>query len=200
METFSYWPRVRGIHRPPVNSPHKGQWRGALMFSLIGVWNNTWVNNGVAGYLRRHRTYYDVKVMTVISFPHHKEVFIFNLLKSSVRRTRRFHDIKIDMKHMYIIPGSPYQPEVTILTISKMTLFSLWVNVNNLCHLTRRGEDKKLSLCKRHFQIYVSIADVILIMKKYILITIIHVCYQLSYSAFQLRLFLFSLTNSVSVT
>ena len=27
----SYWPFVRGIHLPPVNSPHKGQWRGALM-------------------------------------------------------------------------------------------------------------------------------------------------------------------------
>ena len=29
------WPFVRGIHRWPVNSPHKGQWRGALMFSFI---------------------------------------------------------------------------------------------------------------------------------------------------------------------
>ena len=29
------WPFVRGIHRSPVNSPHKGQWRGTLMFSLI---------------------------------------------------------------------------------------------------------------------------------------------------------------------
>ena len=27
-----YWPFVRGIPRSPVNSPHKGQWRGALMF------------------------------------------------------------------------------------------------------------------------------------------------------------------------
>ena len=36
MEHFPrYWPFVRGIHRSPVNSPHKGQWRGALMFSLI---------------------------------------------------------------------------------------------------------------------------------------------------------------------
>ena len=26
-----YWPFVRGIHRSPVNSPHKGQWRRALM-------------------------------------------------------------------------------------------------------------------------------------------------------------------------
>ena len=26
-----YWPFVRGIHQSPVNSPHKGQWRGALV-------------------------------------------------------------------------------------------------------------------------------------------------------------------------
>ena len=44
-----YWPFVRGIHRSPVNSPHKGQWRGALMFSLICARINGWVNNGEAG-------------------------------------------------------------------------------------------------------------------------------------------------------
>ena len=38
------WPFVLGIHRSPVNSTHKGQWRGALMFSLICVWINGWVN------------------------------------------------------------------------------------------------------------------------------------------------------------
>ena len=38
-----YWPFVRGIHRSPVTSPHKGQWRGALMFSLICDWINSWV-------------------------------------------------------------------------------------------------------------------------------------------------------------
>ena len=30
---------MQGIHRSPVNSPHKGQWRGALMFSLIYALN-----------------------------------------------------------------------------------------------------------------------------------------------------------------
>ena len=40
-----YWPFVRGIHRSPVNSPHKGQWRGALMFTLICARINGWVNN-----------------------------------------------------------------------------------------------------------------------------------------------------------
>ena len=58
-----YWPFVRGIHRSPVNSPHKGQWRGALMFSLICVWINGWVNNGKAGELRRHRPHHEVIVM-----------------------------------------------------------------------------------------------------------------------------------------
>ena len=61
-----YWPFVRGIHRSPVNSPHKGQWRGALMFSLICVWINGWVNNGEAGDLRRYRARYDVTVMWMI--------------------------------------------------------------------------------------------------------------------------------------
>ena len=37
-----YWPFVRGIHRWPVNSPHKGQWRRALMFSLICALNKRW--------------------------------------------------------------------------------------------------------------------------------------------------------------
>ena len=58
-----YWPFVRGIHRSPVNAPHKGQWRGALMRSLICVWVNAWVNNRDAGELRRYRAHYDVTVM-----------------------------------------------------------------------------------------------------------------------------------------
>ena len=58
-----YWPCVRGIHRSPVNSPRKGQWRGALMFSLICAWIKRWVNNREAGDLRRYRAHYDVIVM-----------------------------------------------------------------------------------------------------------------------------------------
>ena len=57
------WPFVRGIHRSPVNSPHKGQWRGALMFSLICAWTNGCTNIRDAGDLRRHGAHYDVTVM-----------------------------------------------------------------------------------------------------------------------------------------
>ena len=58
-----YWPFVQGIHRWPVNSPHKGQWRGAVMLSLICTWTYVWVNNKDAGDLRRHRVHYDVTVV-----------------------------------------------------------------------------------------------------------------------------------------
>ena len=58
-----YWPFVRGIHRSPVKSPHKGQWRGALMFTLIYARINGWVNNREAGDLRPHSAHYDVIVV-----------------------------------------------------------------------------------------------------------------------------------------
>ena len=61
-----YWPFVRGIHRSLVNSPHKGQWRGALMFSLICACINGWVNNCKAGNLGRHCTHYDIIVMALL--------------------------------------------------------------------------------------------------------------------------------------
>ena len=47
----------------PVNSPHKGHWRGALMFSLICVWINGLVNNREAADLRHYRAHCDVTVM-----------------------------------------------------------------------------------------------------------------------------------------
>ena len=60
-----YWPFVWGIQRSQVNSPHKGQWGGALMFSLICVWINGWVNNREAGDMKCHRAHCDVIVMRI---------------------------------------------------------------------------------------------------------------------------------------
>ena len=58
-----YWSFVWGIHRSPLNSSNIGQWRGDLMFSLIYVWINGWVNNREADDLRCYRAHYDVTVM-----------------------------------------------------------------------------------------------------------------------------------------
>ena len=55
-----YWPFMRGIHRSPVSCPHKGQWRGPLMFSLVCALINSWINNREAGDLRGSNAHYDV--------------------------------------------------------------------------------------------------------------------------------------------
>ena len=68
-----YWQFVLGNPQWPVNLSHKGQWRGALMFSLICAWINGLVNNREVCVLRRHRTHYGVAVMINLTL-HIKQV------------------------------------------------------------------------------------------------------------------------------
>ena len=56
-------PFVREIYWWSVDSPHKGQWHGALTFSVICAWTNGWANNRDVSDLRRHCALYDVIVM-----------------------------------------------------------------------------------------------------------------------------------------
>ena len=63
-----YWHFVRGIHRRTVDSPHIGQWRGALMFSLICAYTYGWANNQNAGDLRRHCAPYNVTVISIMLY------------------------------------------------------------------------------------------------------------------------------------
>ena len=66
METFSVLLALcEGNHRSPLDSLHKSQWRGDLMFSLICAWTNGWADNRDAGDLRRHRAHFDVTVIFI---------------------------------------------------------------------------------------------------------------------------------------
>ena len=67
-----YWPFVRGIRRSLVNSPHKGQWHGALTFSLICAWTNGWLSRRwwfktPSRWLWRHRNVYTDWIMFSVS-------------------------------------------------------------------------------------------------------------------------------------
>ena len=99
-----YWPFVWGIHRSPVNSPHKGQWRGVLMLYLICAWISGWVNNHEAGDLRRHCTHYDVTVMIVLVL---MEIFVTQLYKQQMTihfffiAFQRIHIFTYWVKHMW---------------------------------------------------------------------------------------------------
>ena len=78
------WPFVRGIHRSPINSAHKGQWRGALMFSLIFTWIKSSINNREAGNLRHHRAHYDAIVMnSMITEDHSRQKYKVSIPYSS---------------------------------------------------------------------------------------------------------------------
>ena len=92
METFS---ALLVFHWLPVDSHHKGQWREALMFSLICVWTKGWANNRGAGDLRRHRAHYNVTVM-------HKACFVGYLENHSWKR---------------LFPGPSFSFTVSIINI-----------------------------------------------------------------------------------
>ena len=57
---------MRRIRWPPVNSPHKSQWRGAMMFSLICAWTKISANNRDTGDLRPHPAHRDVTVVGLL--------------------------------------------------------------------------------------------------------------------------------------
>ena len=67
----------------------KGQWRGALMISLICVWISGWVNNHEVGDLRRYYAHFDVTVM-IKSY--------FKLFNSNLARERCISNILYELK------------------------------------------------------------------------------------------------------
>ena len=80
METFSALLAICGGNLLLTGEFHKGQWRGALMFSFIYAWIIGWVNNGEAADLRCYTAHYDVIVMCTESLNSFE--YLFELLIS----------------------------------------------------------------------------------------------------------------------
>ena len=141
-----YWPPVRGIHRSPVNSPHKGQWRGALMFTLICARIIGWVNNRKAGDLRRYRHHYDVIVMgwnygmdgQHTSY-HNREKILYSFLKlwilSSFQRSK--YDVIIYHKGR----SASYTVVFSLQQIAWYSMLLQWTINNNHSSPSSKGID-----------------------------------------------------------
>ena len=92
MESFSAWLALCAGHRSPVSPPHKGQWRGALIFCLICAWINRWVNNREAGDLRHQCAHYDVTVMAIPARQCHQSYILINLIVVVVIMIPHYHN------------------------------------------------------------------------------------------------------------
>ena len=123
-----YWPIVRGIHQSPVNSPHKGQSHGALMFSLICAWINGWVNNHEASDLRCHRTHYDIIVKVPTGF-----------------RTKYLYDskIRIQVLHIQVLRPKPVKRSWSIYLYGPASSHHLFMALPHL--ISRAANVRKLT-------------------------------------------------------
>ena len=126
------WPFVRGIHRSPVNSPHKGQWRGVLMFTLICAPIYGWVNALEAGDLRRYRPHYDVIVMLstkginsriALAFRYEAGPW-FNIKISSYQSRKSYRGDNTVIKPSYRRNGIPYTGKMASLYWTNHHLFN----------------------------------------------------------------------------
>ena len=123
-----YWPFVRGIHRSPVNSPHKGQWHGALTFFFICAWINDWVNNREAGDLRGHRVHYDITAMYVSDLGRH-------WMACQLFGTKPITDPTMTLSTETLRPNFSIIWKVVSMNpgIKKMSLKMLWAKYQHLC-------------------------------------------------------------------
>ena len=107
----------------PGEFPTQGQWRGALIFSLICVWLNGWVNNCEAGDLRRHRGHYDVNVMVYHWSTLHP--YLIKIHRWTARHASHYlRTLSTDRWGLTIRYGSP----IEILIISNSTFLPGVIN------------------------------------------------------------------------
>ena len=127
------------------NSPLIGQWRGALMFSLICAWTNGWVNNREAGDLRHHRAHYDVTVMRYLTW---------NPMKRSKGETvQRFMP---DMTNVNFIPNYTeafHNGQHFADDIFSAFLMKIWVCLSHFIYMFSCRVPS--SLCRHWFRVMV---------------------------------------------
>ena len=86
---------------------------GALMFSLICVWINGWVNNHDAGDLRRYRAHYDVTVMLRFNADLPSQSILSGNFAAVFLKTY----LKIIFQRVVFLPASLYHSQILWLNL-----------------------------------------------------------------------------------
>ena len=134
MATFSA-ALALSVRNSPVNYPHKDQWRGALMFSLICTWTNGWVNNRDADHLRRRRAHYDITVVTWDVPRHlalselnrsiHGSMYMYSSTPQKLMTSSRFHSA-----------------DINATLFAKRVTFFVFVNYSSICWKKKKKQTK----------------------------------------------------------
>ena len=124
------WLFVMGIHRSPLDSPHKGQWREAFMVSLMCAWTNVRANNRNAGNLRRHDAHCDVTVMKsqfMLCWWSLRSKFVMNgnIVFVSDKQTEVLAEITYWFKNIFFVMWVRYvkRPFVRINTLARISQY-----------------------------------------------------------------------------
>ena len=112
-----------------VHSPHKGQWRGALMFVWSAPWINGWINNRGSGYLRRvlYIHYSDVILTPIAS-----QITNLTIVYSAVYLRRRSKKTSTLRVTGLCVGNSPVTGEFSAQRASNAENVSIWWRHNVL--------------------------------------------------------------------
>ena len=121
----------------PVNSPPKGQWLGALMFSLLCAWINGLVNNGETGDLRCHRAHYVVTVMN--KWPHTilqaLPLYFFKYLNSNYNSSKGWSlDFHWRLSSIGLVTSLVPNRRYMLICVIRCKIFKTLKCLQNICH------------------------------------------------------------------
>ena len=126
METFSALLAICAGNTPvPVNSLHKGQWRGAFMLSLVCAWINLWVNNREADDLRRYCAHYVIVMNLIDSIkvkPCHTWCLPFDTFKRFITWWR--HQMETFPRHWPFCAEITGHYDVTAMSLNRQYFFT----------------------------------------------------------------------------
>ena len=133
-----YWPFVWWIHRSPVNSPHSGQWRGALMFSLICALNKRlskqswgWWFETRSLSLWRHRNVSSLCNLTLTNWGRDKMAAVSQTTFSKTFSWMKMYEFRLKI-HKFVPKGTIKQYS-NISSDNGLAPFSrqaiIWINV-----------------------------------------------------------------------
>ena len=86
-------PFMRGNHRSPVDSPHKGQWCGALMLSFICAWTSGWAIE--------RRKWFDTPLQSL--WRHYNVYFPFRVTSFADGGVNKNHPNQRDLEYNYVV-------------------------------------------------------------------------------------------------